>query len=315
VSISSVKAVFLFGAGASKFSDTDDTPPLGADLYLALKKADFLPKNLPNHIKFIFENNPNFEEGMLLLSKESSWHYNSMQRNIALFLSSFTASPNNLYKQLIDSLYGHYSEFIFSTLNYDLLIESAAFKSRAIVCYSHVGWLNALRYPTLRLFKLHGSSNFLPHPDFKISGIKIVKPPFGNENMLGDTDFSIKVARNHEEIVRWYKTQDESMAPAMSMYMKGKPNPHGSSFIQHQCAMWEQSLAAASVCYIVGMKYNPDDNHIWDLLAKSKCQIRYVDPSPELFLAWSHSHGRKDVHLSPTFREALPIITKEIKYI
>ena len=86
------------------------------------------------------------------------------------------------------------------------------------------------------------------------------------------------------------------------------------SFVEHQQEIWRKAVMRAGRIYVIGAGVYAHDDHIWDVLADAKGQLRYIDPNPEPFLKWSEKRERKSARVIPgDFEEALPMLRKQMK--
>src|SRR5215475_5708405 len=114
-------SVIVFGAGASKGSDTSGIPPLGKELFYALRKYN--PTGwgkLPQSLSELFEND--FEKGMLRLSEENPHWMPVLQRAMASYFFGFSPSYTSLYRKLARRLKLAKWNGAFATLNYERLL-------------------------------------------------------------------------------------------------------------------------------------------------------------------------------------------------
>ena len=144
----------IFGAGASYGSEAKGvpTPPQGDYLFGELEKLNGAFPGLPEEIKHEFREK-GFEQGMLIVPNDSSI-INPLQKELALYLSAFKPSENNVYVKLFRMLGDLINEIHLMTLNYDLLIE----QSLAISGVKYVRY--GVYEGEVSLLKVHGSSNF-----------------------------------------------------------------------------------------------------------------------------------------------------------
>ncbi len=154
--------IALFGAGASYGAGhiLPKAPPLGKDLYKEL--ARYYPPSwgsLPKEIKASFETG--FEQGMQVLWDKYSSNIALLMRHMTLYLAQFRpdGSHQDLYSRLFRELKNHgiTSRILFSTLNYECLLEIAASALGLKVDYGE----SEVTSNTVQIMKLHGSCNFL----------------------------------------------------------------------------------------------------------------------------------------------------------
>lgn len=299
--IKGMRICVLFGAGASAFSEPNNfpTPPLGENLFAELRQAGLISSDLNGEIREVFENE-GFETGMSLLNQRTNRDYNPLLKATALFLSQFLPSKDNYYRTFISKISHRLNRFTIGTLNYDNLIEHSALNLGISISYSF-----AHRQRVLSVLKLHGSSGFVPDlgsntiTNFTSSGCDV------------DIEAPVKHLIDYEDIKRWCATDHtHSLAPVMSMYMRGKRTPVCRGEVNRQRSEWAAALRRAEICYVVGVKTVPEDTHIWDPLFESRCRIAYVNPDPRDFLELARERKRKYAfHHSNTFRDFVSQLT------
>jgi hypothetical protein len=154
--------MILLGAGAS-FGSGDAyrlqdehkicTPPLGKNLFKLLETEGGVAASLPSWIKEVFA--CDFEEGMKEFSQAYPYDLIRFQRELARFLASFCPGQQNTYLKMLKKLVYH--DVIYSSLNYDLLLECSASRFRRRISYT-TNYDNSC----INILKLHGSVNFWP---------------------------------------------------------------------------------------------------------------------------------------------------------
>jgi hypothetical protein len=270
--------VFLFGAGASYGSgDVDPAiPPLGSELYDVLARLftstwGQIPAPVQSELR------SNFEVGMGNLIDDYGFAVAPLMQRMAIFFARFGLSKTdeNLYSRFFSHLRvkGIISDCLISTLNYECLLEIAA-------------GLNGFRInyfadpidddSNATIWKLHGSCNF------KVSGIDADRSvQFGAAGFeLGNSIESINPAE-----VRRYYSGNTSLYPAMSLYAKNKPVSMAAPVIRHIQAAWAEKVTAAREIYVIGVRPNPDDVHIWAPIADSQGTFFFVGNQNE-FNTW-----------------------------
>ncbi len=304
------KICFLFGAGASAFSEPNENhplPPLGNQLFKKMKERGYIPDNLTKDLHAPFEEN--FEEGMKELVNqegENSKFYAPLYNRLARYICEFNPTQNNYYVQLLDLCHQTKlnSRVVFSTLNYDLLIEKS-FKLR------HQNWCWYYRFPCLNhtsLLKLHGSCNFIPD-----------LPVMRNvqfQDCANDIQTSITAHHSSDKIKSWCTLQEQNnngITPALSFYMEGKPVKICSQDIKQQQEHWKHALKESQILYIVGVAFNENDTHIWQTIAESGCEVRIVDPKPQSIINYFKKRGVNVAHYAGSFKDAIPKWKKDFK--
>ena len=176
---------FLLGAGASKASGMHVkpcTPPLMRELYDEL--ARFFRKEwgpgsffarYADQFRKDFEQT--FTEVVLKNTNEYALSGPALsllegQRPLALYFSRFVLDRTRMdcYSKLLDALgrSGNIPHTIFGSLNYDCLFEQAAGILDLRIDYK---WSNAV--DSIRVAKLHGSSNFIAQIDQRTMAILV----------------------------------------------------------------------------------------------------------------------------------------------
>lgn len=273
-----MKILVLLGAGASHGSKDvkPKVPPLGPQLFAELVKLGKEASRLPDDVKRMF--NLDFEKGMKYYFSKTRGDVVTFQRELALYLASFEPGKENLYKVLLNKLIN--TNVVYCSLNYDLLLEEAADSLGLMVCYksqcSHRG---------VNLLKIHGSSNFWP---------KLPMNMFRNCKIFGSTgqDVIAEVETlNRVETLKRCR-QDTSMAPALSLYTEGKRVLICKDFVDVQLQMWYRETVNAEIIFIIGVKVQTQDVHVWAQLATSKARIVYfgLKTDEESFNKWKHDH-------------------------
>lgn len=261
----------IFGAGASYGSEPKgvSTPPLGNYLFDELEKLNGAFFRLPEDIKEEFRVN-GFEQGMLAIPNDSSI-ISPLQNELAVYLSAFKPSEDNVYVQLFRMLGDLVSDINLMTLNYDLLIEQAL----AICGADYVDY--GLHKGRVSLLKVHGSSNFVPDvAGFGFGGILAINCG----SFLKSS--KIKILNSHEEIKRWCASEDVTfLSPIMCMYNKDKRGVINSDMLSAFKQDFSKAIDESETIIIVGVKYVQHDNHIWDGILATKSHVIIIDPSPD----------------------------------
>src|ERR1035437_10709658 len=262
-----MKNIFLFGSGASHGAGGLNYPiPLGTHLYLDLK--NHFPNTwgkLPENISSKFEKN--FEEGMEIIWEKYSNNIGILMQDMAIFFSKIIIlNPNeNLYVSLIKELKEKelLSENVFSTLNYDCLLELATIPNQIAIAYSlPFGEVK----DSLLVWKLHGSCNFILDGIVARRGTSYMSGAFFNGNGLK----SIQINE-----VEQYCRGDNALYPAMSIFMKDKPNQIGKPHIEAMQNKWKEWVLNAEKIFLIGVNPYMKDSHIWDSLSETKSKIYF----------------------------------------
>ncbi|HBT3782571.1 SIR2 family protein [Klebsiella pneumoniae] len=294
----------LFGAGASFGSRKcfPHVPPQGAKLFEALENLKGAFYALPSDTKDIFRNE-GFEAGMLGIPNDNRI-ITPLQKELALYLSSFTIENDNAYLRLFKKIRLHIPKITISTLNYDLLIE------QALLGYN-IGFTYDIGESVVKLLKLHGSSNFLPElPE----GVNIS----GNV-MIGCGSFietnRMNAVMTHSEIKVWCQNpRNSELAPAIAKYERNKGVPFNSGAIKKVQSIYHSTVMNSSLLIVIGARYLSHDEHIWKCIEKSNSKVIVVDPDPQYILGWLEEHKRNNYEvIVKGFYEAVNDIAWKIK--
>lgn len=306
-----MSTLLLFGAGASHGSEdcTPYCPPLGNTLFAELQSRGFLAAASDAPLVKVFRKD-GFEEGMLRLMTERPLAVTALLRELALYFVQFDPGPENLYTKVVRWAIDSLADTTFATLNYDTLLEQAISGAGYRIAYA----AHPVPAKNLAVLKIHGSCHFLLDERFgRFEDVGFSVQPQAPAVL----DMPCWPARNRQEVRDWC-TRNDSVAPAIACYMRGKPIPFGQKCVRPQVAAFQREVGRAQKIFIVGVRVAPEDDHIWgsDALATARAPISYVGfPSDEAdLMAWSQGHGRpKDRVIAQTFREALPILKAGIR--
>ncbi|MFT6263704.1 MAG: hypothetical protein ACJAQ0_001574, partial [Dasania sp.] len=156
------------------------------------------------------------------------------------------------------------------------------------------------------LLKIHGSSNFWPD----IGTNQFIGCTFENNG----TDFDAPInALNQEETLHKCKTEN-SLAPAMSMFAKGKEVRVCADGVKQTYNIWKETVNKASKIFIIGVRVHEVDAHIWDVLGKSKAKITYFGFEADKieFNTWKNNHNKRNAYFQgKNFKNAIPVIKKQ----
>jgi hypothetical protein len=214
-------ALVLLGAGASYGSESDKTncPPLGNALFDELEKRGGVAATLPDELKLIFRQH-GFEKGMAAFFERNQERVAQFQRELGNYLATFEPSPRSLYTSLLKSVPDR--RVIYSSLNYDLLLETAAWRLDRHTSYDII-----TTDKDTRLLKLHASCNFWPHEP----GLTIKKIT-AKRTVGAVVDIGVKVLGRNDALEK-YKNPD-AYAPVMAVYAEGKQVQYCPSFVRQQ---------------------------------------------------------------------------------
>lgn len=290
-------SLVLLGAGASYGSVGVDPypPPLGNQLFGELVNRGGVASSLPDGLKRLFEYN--FEEGMAKYFEDSRKNVMTFQRELAEYLAEFKITEKSVYLRLINAV-GR-SRVIFSSLNYDLLFEQAALGLGYGVRYDSASLANEIP-----LLKIHGSCNFWPNfPMGMLRGCVM------EDSGVADIEANIRPLDQYETLLRC--RGEDSVAPAIALFAKGKAVRVCPSFVEFQYAQWKGVAEAASKIFIVGVRVHPVDAHIWEIIGKSKSAVYYFgfDSDESEFGAWKADHKKRNAYfINKNFEQAVPVI-------
>ncbi|MGC2047207.1 MAG: hypothetical protein WA635_01155 [Gallionella sp.] len=295
VVLPSPSVTLIFGAGASHGSGgCSKTPPLGKDLFNDLNEGGgaFLPllnksggafSQLKDDIKSVFLND-GFEAGMAMIANDNR-EIIPLQRELALFFSSFQAKNDNAYVRLFSRLRAYTKQLNIVTLNYDLLIEQALISHQLDFNYHGNG-------NGINLLKLHGSSNFLPRfPTWlNINNLVAKKTSVFFEGL--ETDFVF----THEEVTSWhYDNNNIKLSPIIAMYEKGKRVVINNELINEIQLNYSRIMKMSSSVILVGIRYTADDVHVWKPIQESNADLFIVNTNPSDTLAWAKKYNFRNI--------------------
>lgn len=291
--------LFLFGAGASYGSEDvlPHPPPLGQQVFSALDSSDGVTAQFPASVRDAFEQN--FEDGMAALSETHPDLIASFQRELAAFFASFCAGPANIYGEIIDAVRNREGSVVFSTLNYDTLLEQSLSLRGYRMSYI-AGFVPAGAF---RVRKPHGSCHFLPD-----LGGTVFHNCLATGNGRAELSAPVRIEPIMTNVVA-YCRNTTSFAPAIALYARGKPVLHCPDFVENQQSIWKLDVAIATRIFIIGVAVNIRDFHLWGPLARSAAQLVYLNPDCQPFKDWVRDNGREDTVCRPqTFAESVATI-------
>jgi len=238
----------------------------------------------------------NFEDGMAAFRVQRDVDTTAFIREMAQFLVTFRPGPGNFYTTLFRRLGNRLgSSVVIATTNYDLLIELALAAAGRRIKYAIGGEPG----PGVPLLKIHGSANFVLDTGVKMIGVKFA-------NNAVNVDAPVRAANLHE-LEHYFQTED-STAPAMALYAKGKAVLFGPGAVKQQLDEFHASIERAARIFVIGLRVNEEDTHIWTNLAATKAPVYYVSPERDRYAAWSRHCRGKRYHLAETFAEAVRLI-------
>lgn len=295
--------VLLLGAGASfgSLGVKPYPPPLGNKLFPELVKRNGVAATLPHHIKRAFE--IDFEDGMAKYYAFSRGNIMTFQRELAEYLASFYPTDSNVYIELIKNI--GCKRVIYSSLNYDLLLELSASKVGYLTNYS-----STHKHGSIRILKIHGSSNFWPDlPTRALQSVRFY------DIEKADIQIPIRPLSQYDTL---YKCRvEDSVAPAIAMFAIGKKVKISPDFVDQQYDMWVEQVCKASKIIVVGVRVHEVDEHIWSLLGKIKGNVMYFgfdNDKPE-FETWKKNNNKKNAYFYKSdFKTSVKTISRMCKY-
>ena|GEM_PF-1095690 len=267
--------VFLFGAGASYGAGdiVPESPPLGSQLYKAL--AAIYPNSwgiFPGEIKQKFEEN--FELGMAVIYEQYSMSIAELMQELAVYLIQFRPySGASLYCRLVRTLQTNnlIEHVLFSTLNYDCILEFSLLNQGIPISY-FPGGQNDKGVP---VWKLHGSCNMFSSDIQAAPGILYARGVIFEGRLQAYIDRGTVIEN----------CLNTALAPAMCLYMKGKPLQISPSVIKYLQEAWRDAVAKSDVVCCIGVNPLPEDDHIWNPLAETTANL-YCIGNERAFTNW-----------------------------
>ncbi len=295
-----MKNLFLFGAGASYGSNDVNpySPPLGNDLFHKLN--EFEPHHwgrFPSEIVDLF--NLNFERGMGEIWDKYSTHTADLMQSLGRYFSNFTVGSENLYYRLISSLKktGKDKECLFSTINYDCLIEDASIKNGYKIDYNPKFNQNS---QAISILKLHGSCNFIT-AQLNASNIRFSKG-IVFEGGIKPIPFPS---------VRSYFSGNTSLPPVMSIYARNKPLQVSPNTIKQIQNVWQDYIQTVEQIFVIGLNPNIEDSHIWDFLTKTQAKIFYIGNEVDFDqYTQNHRDSKENLFINTTFETSFMDLLK-----
>jgi hypothetical protein len=298
-----VSSLFLFGAGASAYSGEcyPKQPPLGKDLFQELQCAGGVASTVDRELAEQFSD---FERGMAAFRVKRDIDTTEFLRDMARYFAVFEPGEDNYYVTLIRRIVAAREVATFATLNYDLLIEHATAMAGWQVAY------HAAPPPgNLCVLKLHGSCNFLP--ELGNRAIRGIKFQAGNAGCI--VNAPIYPASSAAEVFEFCARED-SIAPALALYAPGKAILYCRDAVLELQAMWRHEVKRARRIFIVGVRPNPEDAHVWQPLARGKTPIWYVGPEWKMMADWVADEKRTQVfHAGEDFGDCVPTILSKLR--
>lgn len=286
--------VVLFGAGASYGSGSvaPRVPPLGVELFPALRRLYQHWRAIPAAEAELFATD--FEAGMAEVIEKYGMAVAPLMQEMAMFFSVFgiQRESDNRYRRLIQNLVGKRDDVIWSTVNYECLLEAAGTLAGLQIGYFADPKEDAHVLP---VWKLHGSCNF------KVTGLKAGRGvSFGTGVVFSGGIEPI----NPNQVIPTYSGHT-ALYPAMALYAKGKPVSMSPEPIKQAQERWREAVLAADKVAIVGVHPNPEDEHLWEPLADTAATVGYIGAQTP-FGEWvaSYRENRDSEFLGTTWSSA-----------
>jgi hypothetical protein len=263
--------VLLFGAGASFGSQRSvPVPPLSANLFdglvcFAPRTWGSLPAPWPSQFR------ADFEAAMSSYIDTGAFGAPLQWDMATYFFTQFAATPSSTYVKLLAALAPRISEYLFVTLNYELLL----FQAKSIA---------GIPADRFRVCLPHGNACLCCSGVSATAGVSFT----GGVSTGG----SVRVFRDRTDFMS--ERTANVFPPVMSYYEPKKFTVSCANFIQDQRAQFEQEVLAADKVAIVGARVHVVDQHIWGPLAKTKAKLLYLSGATDAptFTAWSSGQSR-----------------------
>jgi hypothetical protein len=285
--------VVLFGAGASAGAGavSPRPPPLGSQLFDVLQRLYSGWRSIPSSLASLFRGN--FERGMAEVIKNHGFAVAPLMQEIAIFFSIFGVPPSgrNRYRSLL--AVAKEQRVLWSTLNYECILESAAGAQGLSVGY------DAEPPPRcdqqIAVWKLHGSCNF------QVDGVMATRDvSFTTDVSLG---IGIKVLQPEEVPVIY--AGNTALYPAMALYAATKPVVMSPTSVIDAQKRWARHVSDATRILVVGVAPNLEDVHIWSPLAHAPGTLGFVGGRVE-YDGWVSTQRPHlpTLYLGPTWESA-----------
>ncbi len=300
-----MSTAFLFGAGASAFSGdcTPEPPPDGKRLFERMQASGTpVARSITGSLAERFTED--FEEGMAEFERTRGRETSALLREMAAFFLPLAPGQENLYVKLVRAVLETRTQAVFSTLNYDLLLDQSVNLAGQQVIYD-----GRLPVPAgnLLVLKLHGSCNFVPYLGGNV--IRGIESDFRGVEAIVDGPVQVSTVA---DALRFCAEQD-SLAPAIALYNREKKVWFCPTATKRIAENWRAELKRARRIFVIGVKVNPRDAHIWEPLRSASASLGYVGPDGEEFLDWCRSEKRRGgYHLAPSFADAVPLIRSQL---
>jgi len=294
--------VFFFGAGASYGAGDiiPERPPLGIHLYDEL--ARIYPGSwgaLPPEVQEEFRKN--FEHGMAKVYGKYTHAIPLLMQQMAIYFIQFRPYSNSsLYCRLIQKLTenGIMDRVIFSTINYDCILEFALSNQGYVIDY-----FNISREGAIPVLKLHGSANMFCNNLQMSRSISYGRGVTfeGGIKAIGDIGTVVETCLS-----------DTGLSPVMSLYMKGKPLQVSPNSVKEIQERWKEAVNSSDLVFCIGVNPNPEDDHIWGALGQTEADLCFIGDK-EAFRIWCKKHRKENsIFLGEYFNTGFACILRRI---
>jgi len=286
--MSSARVLLLFGAGASYDSGGDDgfgnRPPLGVELFDRLRSlAQSGMLREPNGwadptLAPLFAdvgNGVDFETGMVnVVERNHGKQVWPLMRDMERYIWQFRLPTDNTYSALLEQLLNAGCEITISTLNYDLLLEIAIFNSGWGWSHSRFSGLNGNVGQVFRVFKLHGSVNWVTDGRCEVGEMSAAPSRIGSacHSVVSYGDFEARLTG--PRLIR------DDRGAIMAMYEPDKLVLPEGWLVREVQADWQEQVGKVDVMVCAGIRpINGGDPHIWNPIRNgSDAKLISVDP-------------------------------------
>jgi hypothetical protein len=304
--------VILFGAGASHLEGGINRPPLGANLYLALKH-DFINSWGAISSKYDSAFVDKFEDGMDQYLSDDPKNLVELQRDLAIFICRFWKPRGDEPYTFLVKQYKHQilkNELSLSTINYDYLLEQAAHDCGVELSYESIQTSSS---ETARLLKLHGSCNFI----FDDSTIKA----YDKVEMGVDSHIEFQQGPGfypvHPTRVRAI-LKTNKFPPVIALYSKEKDLLTSKKRIMEYQDEYKLQVMNAKSVLVVGARPNQYDGHIWNPIKGMNGSFAFVGGRND-YDSWISVNraGKDNLYLPGKFqdRECMKLIIQHLDEI
>ena len=274
----------LIGAGASvgAFDAPNLRPPLGADLYDALRAeyADSWGCLTPSLDSKFREADFGFEQGMNALWKEGGDQTQPALIDMSAYFTRFRIEEEvlpNRYFELTHLLQNIClgSTWFWGSLNYEVLLECTLLAMGYSPFYQGDHPDNGGPNPALVL-KPHGSCNFVP----AIGPVTFQGPmKMKGGHIWIDADLDVK---DLDEVEAFCRTT--GFPAGMSLYAEGKHSPVIWRALEAIRLQWQAEVQTADAMLIIGANPVPEkDPHVWRGIVEGNMPVALVGTCDDTF--------------------------------